>query len=179
MMKQRLNQLPLHTYDTWSSMIANNLFQQSVWKQAKTIGITISVGKEINTRTIIERAWLEGKNVAVPQTKWKSREMRFRLFSDYDQLEKVKFDLYEPKESLTSCIDHEEIDLLIVPGLCFDENGYRLGYGGGFYDRFLANFNSYTISLAFPFQYLRWLPRDKYDLQIHMLITPTKVIKYE
>jgi 5-formyltetrahydrofolate cyclo-ligase len=178
-MKNRLQQMTSFTYDRNSQLIASKLYNEDSWKQAKMIGITISVGREVSTRQIIERAWREGKQVAIPKTSWKPKQLNFHVFTTYKQIEEVKYGLFEPNEQETTLIQPIDIDLLIVPGLCFSYDGYRIGYGGGFYDRFLTNYQGLTLSLAFDFQCLNWVPSDNYDLPVKKIITNRKVYTNE
>jgi 5-formyltetrahydrofolate cyclo-ligase len=175
-MKNRLQQMTTYTHETYSHEIASRLFAEDSWKNAKTIGITISVEREVNTKPIIEKAWQEGKKIVIPKAIWKSKELNFRLFTSYNQLEKVNFGIFEPKVNETTSILANEIDLLIVPGLCFSKDGYRVGYGGGFYDRFLVDYEGMALSLAFEFQCLNWIPTDKYDMPVNKIITNRRVI---
>jgi 5-formyltetrahydrofolate cyclo-ligase len=171
LMKKRLNQMNEHTYKKWSAIISNRLFSEKCWSEANTIGLTISIGKEVETKQIIQLAWEEGKQVVIPRTIWKTKEMEFRQINHFNELQENSYGLFEPHLDKTNPIKPENIDLLIVPGLCFDIRGYRIGYGGGFYDRFLKSFEGHTLSLAFDFQCITWVPTEKYDLPVKQIIT--------
>jgi 5-formyltetrahydrofolate cyclo-ligase len=175
-MKKRLQQMSKYTYETTSKNIAAQLFSEEAWRKAKTIGITISIGREVNTKHIIERAWQEGKKVAIPKAIWETKQLQFRTFTSYNQISEVRLGLFEPLADQTCSISKDEIDLLIVPGLLFSLDGYRIGYGGGFYDRYLDKFLGMTISLAFDFQLLNWLPHDHYDIPVQKIITDRRAI---
>ena len=88
--------------------------------------------------------------------------MDFRILDCFDQLESVYFGLLEPIESKTKKVEPKEIDLMIVPGLGFDKDGFRLGVGGGYYDRFLQNYNGNTLSLAFQEQMVTMIFQRKH-----------------
>lgn len=147
------------------------------WKQANTIGITVSQGLEWNTRPIIEAAWCEGKTVCVPKCLPKTKQLEFYKFDTYDQLEKVYYNLLEPKPEETTKVSKEQIDLLIVPGLLFDRRGYRIGFGGGYYDRFLKDYPNQTISLASERQIINHLPVEPFDLPVQMILTESGLLK--
>lgn len=147
------------------------LIRQSYWKEAKTIGITLSQSLEWNTRSIIKRAWDEGKQVAVPKCLPKTKEMEFYLINSFDQLELAYFNIMEPLPNKAKKVNNNEIDLLVVPGLIFDKKGYRIGFGGGYYDRFLTSFKNKTVSLLSSYQLKDEIPRMEHDLPVQHLIT--------
>ncbi|OEH92924.1 5-formyltetrahydrofolate cyclo-ligase [Bacillus solimangrovi] len=178
-MKIRLKQVNQHTYEQWSEQIANLLYEQSVWLEAKTIGLTVPMPREVNTRIIMEQAWKQDKQVATPKCIPSQRKMDFRQIESESDLEQSYAGLYEPIPEKTLRIEKNEIDLLIVPGLCFDQSGYRLGFGGGYFDRYLEGFRNHTVALAFDFQVLSYIPTEKYDLNVDFLITNKGVQQFE
>ncbi len=142
------------------------LFRSELWRGSQTIGLTYAMSQEINTERIIQQAWAEGKEVFLPKT-FPARKMNFFLFEQRTTLEKTVFGLWEPME--TSEISKANLDLLVVPGVSFQHSGYRIGYGGGFYDRFLADFTNDTCSLVFQEQLNEeWLP-DTFDIPVQQL----------
>ncbi|MDR7072737.1 5-formyltetrahydrofolate cyclo-ligase [Fictibacillus barbaricus] len=154
-----------------SLKIGNFLFETSQWRNSKVIGITVSRNFELDTSIIIEKAWIEGKTIGVPKCYKKNWEMEFRELRSLDELENIYMDLFEPIVDKTQVITSERIDLLVVPGLVFDRSGYRIGYGGGYYDRYLANFNGSTVALAFMDQMAEKLPYEEYDIPVEQIIT--------
>ncbi|OZM57687.1 5-formyltetrahydrofolate cyclo-ligase [Lottiidibacillus patelloidae] len=176
LIKKRLEQMSDSTYESTSKKITSQLFTTEEWKEANTIGVTISVGREINTKHIIEKAWQEGKKVTIPQALWETKQLQFRFITSYNQIIQARLGLFEPIIDQTNAAIKEEINLLIVPGLLFSIDGYRIGYGGGFYDRYLENFSGNTISLSFDFQLLSWLPHDRYDIPVKKIITDRRSI---
>lgn len=169
--QQMLSLIPKQVYDQLSNTIANHLVQDPVWKNAHTVGLTISRGTEVNTYGIIERAWKEGKQVVVPKCYPKNREMIFRKIDSFDHLEKVYYGLLEPIESQTELVNKDEIDLLIIPGLGFTTDGNRLGFGGGYYDRFLKDYPNKKLSIAFQSQIVLTLPIEAHDQKVPIIIT--------
>lgn len=160
----------------YSNQIEDSLFMTEIWRNSQIIGITVSRGKEINTKNIIEKAWTEGKKVAIPKCDPQEKTMDFFIFTNFNQLEEVYFGLKEPIISKTRKIEQNDIDLLIVPGICFTESGYRIGYGGGYYDRFLAQYNRGTFSLLYECQIVSDIPIETYDLPVQKLITEKRII---
>ncbi len=98
-------------------------------------------------------------------------EAEFFILDTYDQLETVYHGLLEPKPSETVRVNKQDIDLLIVPGLLFDKGGFRIGFGGGYYDRFLTDFPNQKLSLAGSFQVVENLPSESYDIPVDSIIT--------
>ena len=109
----------------------------------------LAFGEEVETRGIIERAWHDGKEVALPRCTG-PREMRWFRVADFNDLEKSPIGVEEPRINEQNEVfprDHAR-SLAIVPGLTFDNAGYRLGYGGGFYDTFLEKFSGVSVGIC-------------------------------
>jgi len=170
-MKKQLAAIGRLEYEQYSYEIARRLYDHPYWKEAETLGITVSNIPEVDTWQIIRRAWQEGKKVAVPKCLPKSRDMDFREITSFKQLEQVYSGLYEPKPGDTPYIQKGQIELLLVPGLAFTKDGYRLGFGGGYYDRYLQGYTGQKISLAFSIQLCEQLPIQDHDLPVDHIIT--------
>jgi len=176
MVKDALSNLTKPSYEDFSYKIANKLFKDEDWKQANTIGVTVSHFPEVDTYQIIRKAWENGKRVVVPKCYPKTKGLSFRSLTEFSQLESVFYGLLEPIPERTIEVVPEEIDLLIVPGLAFTRAGNRIGFGGGYYDRFLADYHGKTIALAFKEQIISQFPVEVYDLPVAKIITPEEVI---
>ncbi|MFO8068488.1 MAG: 5-formyltetrahydrofolate cyclo-ligase [Alkalibacterium sp.] len=159
--------------------IHEHLFESSLWKQAHSIGITLSTKKEWDTKTIIERAWIEGKKVCIPKAIHQTRALHFYEITSFLQVERGYFDLLEPVVSETERIDKALIDLMIVPGLIFTRSGYRIGFGGGFYDRFLEDYENTTVSLLHTNQLVDSFPIESHDIPVQYLVTEKGLIRTE
>jgi len=147
------------------------LFSSPAWVNSQTIGITISKEFEWNTRPIIEQAWELGKTVCVPKSYPKEKELVFYKLDSYEQLEPSYYQLLEPKITETEQINKKQMDLLIVPGILFDKDGYRIGFGGGYYDRYLADYPNETVSLLARAQLIEDLPVHSFDINVNQMIT--------
>lgn len=147
------------------------LFKSSLWNEANTIGITCSTNIEWNTEPIMERAWEENKIVAVPKTISREARLDFYRINNFSELISGYQQILEPKAIPEHKIKNDSIDLLIVPGVVFDERGYRIGFGGGYYDRFLVGFPNATISLLSTIQLVTKLPIEKHDIHVQYLLT--------
>jgi 5-formyltetrahydrofolate cyclo-ligase len=169
--KEELNLLPMEQHEMWSNQIAAKLYETSWWKDAAVIALTISRDREVSTMPLIERAWAAGKTVVVPKCNPTDHTMKFFRITSFSQLETVYFGLQEPIINETVYCSAEEIDLMVVPGIVFSKKGYRIGYGGGYYDRYLASFGGTAISLAFAFQLRKEVPADDHDIPVQAIIT--------
>lgn len=175
-MKSKLEELTESEKRSLDDRILNYLFTYDSYKSAKTIGLTIAMKNEVDTRKIIEHAWAQGKEVAVPKCNPEDKTMTFRYLTGWDEIETVYFGLKEPKPEVTKVCHPHEIELLIVPGLLFDKRGYRIGFGGGYYDRYLNQYPNKTVSLGYHFQLVEELPVESFDIPVQSLITDESII---
>lgn len=157
--------------------LLNQLLNSEHWKNAKTIGITISQGFEWNTEPIIKAAWEAGKDVCAPKCTPETKALNFYKFTSYNQLEVVYYNLKEPNKTSTDIVEKNDVDLIIVPGVLFDKMGYRIGFGGGYYDRFLQDFHNQTLSLVSTVQLVGELPNDTFDIPVQYIVTESTVFK--
>ncbi|MDZ5470996.1 5-formyltetrahydrofolate cyclo-ligase (plasmid) [Bacillus sp. 31A1R] len=171
-----LSSISKPSYEHMSYIIAQKLFQNPSWIKATTIAVTLSNPPEVDTFQIIRKAWEEGKKVVVPKCLPKTREMDFRILTKFSQLESVYSGLLEPIESETELIAKKDIQLVIVPGLGFSRKGFRLGFGGGYYDRFLIEYEGDTLSLAFEQQILESVPVEEHDIPVKQIISNEEII---
>lgn len=174
--KDSLSELTRPLYEDYSYKIATRLFDDDDWKQANVIGITISKRPEVDTYQIIRKAWEQGKQVVVPKCNPKEKKLVFRTLKEFSQLESVFYGLYEPIEDQTAKVEADDIDLLIVPGLAYTKTGYRVGFGGGYYDRFLTAYSGKTLSMAFENQIVEQFQVETHDLPVSKIITNVEVI---
>jgi len=172
-----LKKLSQSIYKEKSKLIHNQLLQEQAIHNANVIGVTLSEFPEVETWELIEHLWSAGKTVVVPKCEPKTRTMTFYKITSFEQLENVYMHLSEPIPHLTTKVAKEQIDCLIVPGLAYDRRGFRLGFGGGYYDRFLSDFVKPTISLAFHMQVVEKIPADDYDVPIEKIITENEIIQ--
>lgn len=175
-MKGKLSSITKPLYEDKSYLIAQNLYREQSWMEANTIGITVSNQPEVDTYQIIRKAWELRKRVVVPKCIPGEKIMSFRILDRFSQLESVFYGLYEPIVQETIEVTKNEIDLLIVPGLAYTREGARLGFGGGYFDRYLQDYDGLTLSLAFSDQLVPTLPIENFDLPVAKIITEQEVI---
>jgi len=150
----------------WESRLYQKLFASPKWQEAKSIGVTFSLLYEINTLPIIKRAFFEQKIVALARVDGPGI-MNFYPYEKQDSLVPSKFGILEPVPTTPL-----EPELLLVPGVVFNSQNQRIGFGGGFYDRYLALFQGRTLSLAFSFQLRDDWESDAFDLPVEELLCP-------
>lgn len=145
------------------------------YKDARVIMCFISFQDEVPTHQFIKDALAEGKKIFVPYIITDEKIMVPAEITDFDKdLEPGYYDILAPREESLSIKDRNEIDLVVTPGVVFDQRGYRIGYGAGFYDRFFSQLDPAVpkIAVAFSLQQSEEpLPRDEFDIQIDKLIT--------
>ena len=119
------------------------------FREAEVVFAYLSFGSEVDTRGVIDRAWAAGKTVALPRCA-SSRRMRWFYVEDYEGLEKSSFGPLEPLVDEGRELHPADCAnaIALVPGLAFDESGFRLGYGGGYYDAFLSDFPGFSVGLC-------------------------------
>lgn len=160
-----------------SAAILKRLYTCEEYASARTIGVTISRYPEVDTLPLIESAWESGKQVAVPKCIPETREMDFRLITSIDDLETVYMDLKEPRVGRTISVYKGQIDLQIVPGVVFSDEGFRIGFGGGYYDRYLSDYDGNRVSLAFDNQTSHEVPIEEHDIPVDIIITENKMVQ--
>lgn len=148
----------------------DQLFSHTMWKNAKSIGLTMAQNFEWATSPIIEMAWKQNKLVSIPKSNPTLKSLQFYFISSFQDVEPGYYNLLEPKHEVLKKADKQQIDLLIVPGLLFTQAGYRLGFGGGYFDRFLSDFTKDTLSLVCEMQIVDNLPINHFDVPVQTLI---------
>ena len=166
-----------HT-DAWirenSLRITEALTQLPEYRNAERIMAYADYNHEVITRYIIEQAWKDGKEVAVPKVFGK--DMVFYRLTDFSQLESGYFGIPEPKED-GETVSWEEA-MMVMPGVAFDVNCNRVGYGGGFYDRFLEKHPYITrVAVAFEFQMMSEVPVEPTDISPEIIVTEKEIYK--
>lgn len=174
--REALSKMTAATYRNQSFAVAKKVLQETYIIEANTIGITISNMPEVDTIHLIEALWRMGKKIAVPKCDPKTREMTFYAIESFAQLETVYMHLREPIPEVCEFVDANEMDVILVPGVVFDHRGYRVGYGGGYYDRYVLNYSGKLMSLVFDEQLRKQVPIEAHDCPVDIIVTPTKRI---
>ncbi len=151
------------------------LFLLKEFQNAKSIATFVDFEKEPPTKRIIEKALAMGKTIVVPAMKKSDKSLSFHAIESLSELAPNKRGILEPAIEKTELKPHE-IDLILVPGLVFDENGHRLGSGQGYFDRALPKMKkAFRIGLAFEEFVVAELPIEAHDVPVNALVTEKKV----
>ncbi len=158
-----------------SLLIKEKLFSQREFLDALTVMFYISKNGEVDTTRMIQETLKSGKRTVVPVTLVKEKKIIPSELKDYAlELDLGPYGILQPKPEFVREIRPEEIDLVLVPGVAFDQKGNRLGRGGGYFDRFLRIFRAMgkpLLGLAFDFQMLEKLPVLDHDIPVTRVIT--------
>ena len=149
------------------------LMETDFYQRANCLSCYVSVKNEVTTHALIRFALDEGKRVAVPVLTSQQGEMIHREVFSLENLEQNQLGLLKPPEKDGTQVPPEAFDLIVVPVVAFDRRGYRLGLGGGYYDRFLASTSALKVGLAYDFQLLDQVPSGPHDLRLDKIFTET------
>lgn len=163
-----------------SNFINKNLSDMDIYIKAKHIMFYISNRNEVETHSLIKSAIKSGKQVYVPKVEIKNKTMNASLLLDFDtELKNGALNILEPFGEFVRISDPKILDIIIIPGIAFDRNGYRIGYGAGYYDKFLTKVrkNAHKIGISYNETILNedFTP-DIYDIPCNYIVTPTGVI---
>ena len=169
-LKQR-NLMTEKEWDEHSHEIYKKVVTHPFFLEADEIYCYIDFRNEVDTRKIIEEAWRLGKRVAVPRIE--GSEMNFYYIDSFTKLESGYFGVLEPIEQDKA--EGEQV-LVIMPGAAFDKKRNRIGYGKGYYDRFLEKYPTYrTLALAFELQMVDNIPSDSFDVKPNQIVTEENI----
>ena len=163
---QEMKVIPQKQKNTMDRALTDRLLHHPFYQEAKVIATYLSFPHEFQTQELIEQALKDGKKVLIPKTYPQGR-MEFVVY-DPQQLVKISFGLLEPQGNL-EVVDASQIDLIHVPGLAFTREGYRIGYGGGYYDRYLENFAGHSLSTIYPCQIQNFNSED-HDIPVQEVL---------
>lgn len=149
--------------------LVQRLMASPSYQRSKTVALFLSMAFEVDTAFLIVAAMAAGKQVVIPKT-LAGGQMVFVPYQA-DQLERSSFGVLEPTNM--DLVEKEAIDLILVPGLIWNQQGYRIGFGGGFYDRYLADYEGKTVSLSYDFQIREFLP-EAHDQPVEEVIVDVK-----
>lgn len=136
------------------------------FQSARSVGLYHPLGSEVRTEAIAQAARAQGKKVSLPRTE--GNTIKFYEYRAGDDLVEGRFGVMEPVPSGPAVV----LDLVVIPGVVFDAGGCRIGYGKGFYDRFLAQWPAtFSVGLAYSFQVVEELPRGRFDKKLGALAT--------
>ena len=171
------NVIPQVELEAMSRSICRRFSGLPVLRDCQAVMIFMSFGSEVDTDYIIEELWQQGKKVFVPLCRPATRAMEIYPITSFTDVVPGYFGIREPKQDLRPPVAKDTIDMVVVPAVAFDRRGFRVGYGGGYYDRFLAGLAVPTLGLAFSCQLIPEAPVGEYDLAVQGIITEQEFIK--
>ena len=154
-----------------SREIEKRLFSLPEYKESHVVMFYVSFGKEVFTHDMIKDA-LKDKIVVVPKVV--KDEMIAVKINNFDELSPGAFGILEPKNS--AGFPKKKIEAVMIPGIAFSLDKHRIGYGKGFYDKFLKGVKSVKIALAYDFKILEQVPHEKHDIPMDIVVTEEKII---
>lgn len=165
--RARKRAMTVEEIETRSAKLARLFFASEAYQKAKTIYGYLPYNQEVRTVPMLERALKDGKKVAVPKVY--GEEMKFLYLDDLNAVAKGYAGIPEPIAD--EPVAQDETALVLMPGLAFDPQGHRIGYGGGFYDKFLAaEPNHPTLALCYEFQMLPKLDVEDHDIPVDTVL---------
>lgn len=157
-----------------SRQIAKRVRELPAYKDHLILLAYVDARREVETRLLIRQAWADGKKVAVPRVDGEG-VMHYYYIESFDDLEPGSFHLMEPKKGCPLC--ETDTGLMLMPGVAFDERCHRVGYGGGYYDRYVERHPGLVhIALAFELQIFDSVPSEAHDIPPQMIVTDIRII---
>jgi len=178
MLKKRLS-MSTKSVKEKSSAILRNLSTLSEFQNGNTIMIYLPIKHEPDTHPLMHISLKQGKKVCLPISNFKTKEIvASQILNPKQELQHTEFGIMEPSEEYVRVVNPKILDIVIVPGVAFDEKGHRLGYGQGFYDKFISSLpkSATLIGLTYEQQILEKIPSQKHDQKLHFLVTEKRVI---
>ena len=163
--------MPKEIKDEKDTAIAGQVRRLWQYENNSILLVYVSTDIEVDTFRIICQAWEDGKKVAVPRCVPDSRNMEFYYIDSTDELEPGMFGVLEPAANPERLYDEKDGGLCLVPAFSYDWQGYRLGYGKGYYDRFLSRFEGNIVGICYSDCVQRSLPHGRYDRPVELLVT--------
>lgn len=159
-----------------SQKIQERLLASPFWIGKERIGLYSAIKNEIQTRLLFMRGLEEGISIYFPRVE---QGIKFYEVKEPSDLQKGAWGILEPKDECPPLLKDESLGLLVVPGLVFDRQGHRLGYGKGFYDAVLEQFPTQTLGLSYDFQIVDELPVEPWDRKVRRVLTEKKLYEFE
>jgi len=171
------NAMPREEIEAASMEIVKKLTEMEEIQRASTLMVFLSFGSEVRTDDLIRWGWGEGKRIVVPLCCPETSELMPCRIDGFDELETGHYGIREPKASRLQPVPQREIDAVLIPAVAFDRRGCRVGYGGGYYDRFLPEVpRAAKIGAAFACQIVAEIPAASYDVTVDRIVTEKGII---
>jgi len=180
--KQALREAMLKTRNSLSRGMLNKMseaiqaqaMKMNEFTVAKTVAAYHPIGSEVSTLNILSSVLQLNKHLILPRVEDDTKIIFAEVKDLENDLQVGKYKILEPKDH---CLKVNKMELVFVPGIAWDKNGHRLGYGKGYYDRYLRNLYTINVGLAYDFQVLEEIPHENNDLRVDLIVTEKRVIK--
>jgi len=172
------NKMSVEEVNSNSKIIMEKLTSLNEFINAKTVFVYMDFGNEVVTRDLIKLMFAKNKHVVIPYTDTvETKLIPTEIFDLEKDLIKCKFGYYEPKKENVKYVEPQKFDLIVVPGVAFDKDLNRMGYGKGYYDKILSlrRNDCKAIAVAFDFQVLEKIPCEEHDVKMDMIITEKNI----
>lgn len=169
------NQLSTYEVLKRSNDIIATLTSLPSFLNARVVACYLSFGSEVYTHGLV-RAYCATKDMLIPVVDREHKNLLLSHIQDWKELSTGTYGILEPREEFLRIRNVDEVDMVIVPGIAFDREGNRIGYGGGYYDALLARVDALKIALAYDFQVLERIPAEPHDVRMDMILTEREVI---
>ncbi|MBN2423156.1 5-formyltetrahydrofolate cyclo-ligase [Candidatus Woesearchaeota archaeon] len=163
--------------DKKNKAVKENLESLEEVIKSKNILFYISFENEVETHDLIKDALKQNKKVIVPYIE--KKEIYLSDLKDFNELEKGKFGILEPKKKFIRKADIHKVDLIIVPGVAFDKKGHRIGFGAAYYDKLLKKSKAIKIGLAYEFQIVDEIPKEAHDVAVDIIISEKQILRFK
>lgn len=154
-----------------SAKIQENLRKVEFYRNARILAGYHAVGSEVRTQEILKEILNAGKELSLPKVE--KDDLVFKKITSFSDLEVGNFSVMEPKER---CETVKKLEVILVPAIALTREGYRLGYGFGYYDRYLHDKRSKKIALSYSKQIVKTIPHDSHDVRVDCIVTEDEVI---
>lgn len=164
----------------YSRIITDKIKNLDAYKNANRIMVFVSMESEVDTHPLIQESIDLGKSIVVPITLPATRELLLSDLFSLSELEVGDWNIEVPKKEFQRFVQAETVDLVIVPGVAFAKDGHRVGYGGGYYDRFLAKLDKSVpkVAIGFDLQVVERVPTNDFDIPVDLLLTENRTVKF-
>lgn len=161
--------MPKELRETYDGKIFDRMCASITYRHCKELLLYASIGSEIDVWRLFDAALKAGKKVAFPRC-FEDNTMKYYYVNSKDDLAMGSFDILEPKEGLEEYVP-TTLSICVVPAVVFDKDGYRIGYGKGFYDRFLSSFPGVKVGFVYSSLILPKVPRGRFDKHVDIIIS--------
>jgi 5-formyltetrahydrofolate cyclo-ligase len=176
---ERRDRIPSEVRTIKDRTIRDVFLGLKLYSECSRLLLFASFRSEVNTFPIIEKALQTGKRVALPRVNRSEKVLDLYYIDSLEQLERGYMGIQEPVVAPERIAMVEDMEVIVLPGVAFDEQGGRIGYGGGYYDRLIGSIRGrpHLIALAYEEQILPKIPMDPHDIRVDLIVTDRRVIE--